>query len=168
MRFVPAIVLAAAAGCGTEAPTHGPDGSPDGGVRDGSSVVVDATPIPPDGIPAGLAPCEEAVYHSDLAWIQSRIFDVSCTTMCHGASPPAGMLNLRPAASRLALVNVQGYSHPDWIRVVPGDPKKSLLMVEIGGEPGIQLEGYMPWQQPMLCTQKIDAIRRWIAAGAPE
>jgi hypothetical protein len=38
--------------------------------------------------------------------------------------------------------------------------------VQIGGEPGPELEGFMPWNQPKLCDEKIDAIRRWIAAGA--
>jgi hypothetical protein len=41
-----------------------------------------------------------------------------------------------------------------------------MLMVQLGGEPGPALEGLMPWGQPTLCDPMIDAVRRWIAAGA--
>jgi len=164
MRFTPSIVLAVAA-CGTDVDTMPNDqGStqPDAG----STHVADAMPIPPDGIPPNLAPCEEAVYHSDLAWIQDKVFNASCTTMCHGDSPPAAMMSLRADQARAAMVNVRSTQFPDWKRVVPGAPAQSMLMVQIGGEPGPPLEGYMPWGMPKLCTEKIDAIRRWIAAGA--
>lgn len=138
---------------------------PDAGI-DGSTTVADAMPVPPDGIPAGLTPCEEAVYHSDLAWIQTAIFDVSCTDKCHGDTPPAAGMSLLAGQSRAALVNVSSTQFAGWQRVVPNSPSQSMLMVQIGGEPGPELEGYMPWGQPKLCVEKIDAIRRWVAAGA--
>lgn len=159
------LVLAA---CGTDVRTDPDDQDmlgddpavlPDGGVAD-------AMPIPPDGIPPGLTPCEEAVYHSDLAWIQRAIFDVSCTNRCHADTPPAGGLSLRPGESRAAMVNVPSREFPNWMRVVPGNPGASMLMVQVGGEPGPELEGFMPWGQPMLCREMIDAMRRWIAEGA--
>jgi hypothetical protein len=168
MYKTPCIVFALAAACGTDVTTTPSDQDtmrPDAG-RD-AGTVADAKPIPPDGIPVGLEPCEEAAYHSDLAWIQSAIFDVSCTDKCHGAEPPAAHMSLRAGQSHAALVNVASHHTAGWLRVAPGNPGASMLMVQIGGEPGPELEGLMPWGQPKLCDGKIDAIRRWIAAGAP-
>jgi hypothetical protein len=164
MRFSP--LLFALSACGTEVMTTDQTDTtkPDAGVRDGR--VADAVPVPSDGIPANLTPCEEAVYHSDLAWIQSAVFDVSCTTKCHGDTPPAAGMSLRAGESRVALVNMPSSQFSGWTRVVPGNPSASMLMVQLGGEPGPELEGFMPWGQPRLCPEKIDAIRRWIAAGA--
>lgn len=167
MRFAPGVVVALAA-CGTDGRTI-PDGSAAGADAiepiDGAPSG-DATEVPPDGIPPNLTPCEEAVFHADLAWIQAQIFDVSCTTRCHGDSPPAAELSLLPGESRAALVGVASTEFAGWLRVAPGDPGASMLMVQIGGVPGPDLEAYMPLGQPMLCIEKIDAIRRWIAAGA--
>jgi hypothetical protein len=165
MRLSPWLVLAA---CGTDVntmPTDQDSTNPDAGA-DGSTHVADAMPVPPDGIPPGLTPCEEAVYHSDLAWIQAQIFSVSCTTECHGKTPPSAGLSLKPGEAHAALVNVRSTQFPDWVRAVPGNAAASMLMVQIGGEPGPELEGLMPWGMPKLCDEKIDAIRRWIAAGA--
>lgn len=168
MRVSLGIVLALSA-CGTDVMTNPTDQDPtkpDGGTRVDAGMVADAQPVPPDGIPPGLTPCEEAVYHSDLAWIQTAIFDVSCTEECHGDSPPSASLSLKPGESRAALVNVASRHTAGWVRVSPGSPGASMLMVQIGGEPGPDLEGLMPWGMPQLCDEKIDAIRRWIAAGA--
>jgi hypothetical protein len=166
MRFLSCVVTVLAACSDVEVDEfrdHRDPMDPDGG---GSTHVADALPIPPDGIPANLTPCEEAAYHSDLAWIQDKIFNESCTTKCHGDSPPAAMMSLLAGQSRAALVNVPSTGFSGWIRVVPGDPAHSMLMVQLGGEPGPALEGTMPWGQPKLCDGKIDAVRRWIAAGA--
>ena len=167
MRITHWLVLTTVAACGTDVTTTPNDQDstkPDDGLHDAG--VADAKPVPPDGIPVGLTPCEEAVYHSDLAWIQTAIFDVSCTTECHGDTPPSASMSLLPGQAHAALVNVASRHTSSWVRVKPGDPAASMLMVQIGGEPGPELEGLMPWNQPKLCDEKIDAIRRWIAAGA--
>src|SRR5678815_2692110 len=99
MRCTPSLVFVLAA-CGTDVNTMPNDqGSmqPDAGGSSGP--VADAMPIPPDGIPPNLTPCEEAIYHSDLAFIQDKVFNASCTTMCHGDSPPAAQMSLRPDMS---------------------------------------------------------------------
>src|SRR6187551_1008116 len=167
MRFTSCIVLVLAA-CGTDVNTMPSDqdsSKPDAGAGS-SGPVADAMPVPPDGIPPNLTPCEQAVYHSDLPWIQTYVFDVSCTTKCHGETPPAAGMSLKPGEARAAMVNVVSHHDANWIRVAPGQPAKSMLMVQLGGEPGPALEGFMPWGMPKLCVEKIDAIRRWIAAGA--
>lgn len=168
MRLAPSFALALVA-CGTDV-INMPDDqqtAPDAGITTDAGPVADAMPVPPDGIPPGLAPCEEAVYHSDLAWIQEQVFDVSCLTDCHGKASPAAGLSLRAGESRAALVNMPSSQFSGWVRVKPGDPGASMLLVQLGGEPGPELEGYMPWGMPRLCDEKIDAIRRWVASGAP-
>jgi hypothetical protein len=173
MRLATCTVLWLVTACGTEPRTNRPgehesDIDVDAGVtRDGPSPSIDAAIIPPDGIPTGLEPCDEAGYHSDFEWIQRTIFDVSCATAgCHtGTNPDAG-LTLQRGLAHTALVNVPSQHTDGWVRVRPGAPKESMLMVMIGGEPGPPIEGTMPWGEEPLCDPQIDAIRRWIQAGA--
>lgn len=172
MRALPAVAFAlTAASCGTE-PRTGTADQPDTRPDAGSSMNTgngthDAAVPPSDAEPPGLAPCDAAIYHSDLAWIQEKIFTPSCaTSMCHtGSNPDAGM-NLSAGAAHHALVNVNSTQFSGWKRVVPGNPGASMLMVQLGGEPGPELEGTMPWGMPKLCDPMIDSVRRWIAAGA--
>lgn len=166
MRLTVCTVALALGACGTDVRENDQSSTqPDAGT-DGSMIVVDAMPVPPDGIPPNLTPCEEAVYHSDLEWIQAEIFDVSCLTRCHGAASPAAGMSLERGESRAAMVNIRSRTDSNWLRVAPGNPSASMLLVQLGGEPGPELEGFMPWGQPLLCDEKIDSIRRWIAAGA--
>jgi hypothetical protein len=71
-----------------------------------------------------------------------------------------------------------------WKRVVPGDPVSSYLMVVI--DPKVNPSpsgpsdpdgfagpldpkiGSMPVNNPLLCKEKRDAVRRWIEHGAPD
>lgn len=57
---------------------------------------------------------------------------------------------------------------PSYDRVVPGDPQRSYLMVILGHVPGPLAPnvGTMPYNEPLLCAEKRQAIERWIAAGA--
>jgi hypothetical protein len=144
----------------------------DGGLKtDGgsSTTVADARVPPPDGIPQGLAPCDEAVYHSDFQFVQEKIFNVSCATSgCHTGATPDAQMSLDAGRAWGALVNVPSSTHTGWTRVVPGNSGASMLMVQVGGEPGPELEGFMPWGDPRLCDPLVDAMRRWIASGAPQ
>lgn len=141
----------------------------DGGIgTDGgsSSTVTDARVPPPDGIPPGLAPCDEAPYHADFTFLQEKVFTPSCLG-CHNATEADGGLVLEAGRAHASLVNVASTGHTGWTRVVPSDPAASMLLVQVGAEPGPELEGTMPWGDPMLCTPLLDAMRRWVAAGAP-
>ncbi len=121
---------------------------------------------------AALAPdCEEAKQHSDLAWIQDQIFDRSCTfSVCHDMTQPAASLRLTAGQARGELVG-QAPDEPGagGVLVAPGAPDQSYLMVAIGGVPGETppSDGTMPLGLSLLCEEKLDAIRRWIEAGAP-
>jgi hypothetical protein len=115
--------------------------------------------------------CQDAMTHSDLAWIQTNIFTKSCAfSGCHvGTAPNAGHLDLEAGTSYANLVGANAMTQPGWKRVVAGDPDSSFLMVALGHAAGpMPADGYMPLSSPALCTEKLDAIARWITAGAAQ
>lgn len=114
--------------------------------------------------------CEEASSHSDLAWLQANVFTPSCAVggCHHAAAAGAGHLSLDTGLTRTQLVNTASTSATSWMRVVPSDATKSYLLVAIGAQSGPRpSDGLMPLGNPPLCTAEIDAIRRWVEAGAP-
>ena len=134
----------------------GVDPGPDSGAGSGSG-----EPISPS--------CMDATSHSDLAWIQTNVFTRSCAfSGCHnGTASSAGHLVLTPGASQRNLVGMPTETEADWVRVVPGHPEQSYLLVALGDGGGpAPRDGTMPLSQPALCVEKRDAIARWIAAGA--
>jgi len=142
----------------------------------GSSVPVDSS------VDAPLSPsCMEATTHSDLAFIEEKVFAQSCIfSGCHnGAATPAGRLDLRAGMSFAELVNVDSALVPSYKYVVPGQPNQSYLLFMMQHIPPAMMSppatapnpmiGYMPQNaggRP-LCVEKRDAIQRWIMAGAP-
>lgn len=156
------IVLAAA--CGTDS-ASGP-GSADGLAPDGGM------PRGDGGAPSGDAPafdaCADATQHSDFAWIQQHVLTPSCaTSMCHSGETPSVDLSLEAGQAYANLVGKGASTASGWIRVVPGSPDDSYLMVALGRAPGPMPEdGFMPLGSPALCSGKLDAVARWIGAGA--
>ncbi|CAN5162245.1 hypothetical protein BH11MYX1_BH11MYX1_22810 [soil metagenome] len=121
------------------------------------------------GVEASSPTCAEATTHADLAWIQANVFDKSCVfSGCHtGTAASAGHLNLTAGMSAANLVGVAAQTQPGWQRVVAGDPAASYLLVALGQVAGpMPAGGYMPLGGSALCTEKLDAIERWITAGA--
>jgi hypothetical protein len=94
----------------------------------------------------------------------------SCAAVraCHQGARPAGSLNLTPLLAHGNLVNVAATSVPGWVRVVPGNPEASYLMVKLDAVDGpLGFRGtIMPPDGPV-CAGMIGAVRRWIEAGAP-
>ena len=130
---------------------------------DATEAAIDAAP---DAPPQPLTPCEEATQHSDLAWIQQKVFNVSCTGgSCHDATSPQAQLDLTAPHAYGELVSVKSTIYTAWYLVTPGDPDASMLMVRLGGATGPDVD-VMPKGQAPLCQEKVDAVRRWIAAGA--
>ncbi len=110
----------------------------------------------------------EAADHSDLEWLQANVFD-SCSAfgVCHkGAAMSAGGLNLESGNTQDAMSGVTSTLFSDWTLVVPGDPANSYLMVILGAEDGPLKDGVgtMPYNNPLLCQPKLDAINRWITS----
>ncbi|MBK9070017.1 MAG: hypothetical protein IPL79_03280 [Myxococcales bacterium] len=114
--------------------------------------------------------CIAATEHSDLAWIQERIFTPTCSAFeaCHndGEDPAAG-LSLTAGMSHDSLVAQPSSLFPTRTLVTPGSPEDSYLMVVLGSFDGpLPDDGTMPLNNPILCVQQREAIARWIAAGA--
>lgn len=147
IRLLLIAVFAATAGCGDDAADP-----VDAGVSDASPS------------------CEEATQHSDLEWIQEEIFDKGCAafTACHkGRALSAAELNLEAGVARDNMVGVESTLFPEYDLVVPGDPENSYLMIILGHYDGPLGEGgTMPYNNPLLCVEKREAIDRWIRAGA--
>jgi|SRR5215510_7152432 len=124
-------------------------------------------------------PCLDAVNHSDLTWIEQNIFTKSCAfSGCHSSSSDAGRLDLRAGMSRAHLVGVSSVLDSTRKLVVPNDVDASYLMLMVRDVPPAMANppasppssGYMPLGVPPslgLCCQKLDALERWINAGAP-
>src|SRR5262245_22449141 len=127
---------------------------------------------PAEGLPdaAPTQRCLEANQHSDFAWIRDNVFKTSCANFssCHQGTRPPGNLNLTPDRSYAQLVNIASSQQTGWTRVVPGDPERSYLLVKLRLVPGPLGDGdFMPPNSPPICSEKIEALRRWIADGAP-
>ena len=125
-----------------------------------------------DGAPADASmACTLATTYQELTPIRDNIFKRSCAFMdCHDSAQPEGEMDLTGASTHANLVNVPVTSlvATGWVRVVPGNPQMSYLMVMLGRYPGPIDDnvGPMPQNSPPLCREKIDAIERWITAGA--
>jgi hypothetical protein len=127
-----------------------------------------------------VAVCLEADDHSDYEWIQTNIFATNCSgSSCHGAGTPGGRLDLSAGVSYATLMGDDGSGvlssiDPRHKLVEPGRPEESYLFFIMRGLPEEQTRfdeppdeiGYMPAASNPLCCQKVDAIRRWIEAGA--
>jgi hypothetical protein len=123
------------------------------------------------GVDAISASCMEATTHSDLAWLQEKIFTPSCSAFvsCHkGAALEAGGMSLEDGQVIPQNVNIDSTLFPQFKRIVPGDPANSYMMIILGEFPGpLDPEvGTMPYNNPKLCQEKLDAVERWIMAGA--
>ena len=101
--------------------------------------------------------------------IHAQVIMPNCTLSgCHGAAgtQPAGKpQNLStPAAAIAALVGVQALGEPQYLRVQPGNPDQSYLVIKLAGRNAAGLSmppgGALPANVQM-------AIRNWILRGAP-
>lgn len=115
-----------------------------------------------------------------LGWIEQNVFTPNCGgPSCHGTTvgggPPIGRLVLT-TGSHAKLVNADATFATGRKLVVPGSIPQSYLMVilraitlaqaEPSPAPAPSGDRYMPLSSPPICCQKLDAIGRWITAGA--
>jgi hypothetical protein len=101
--------------------------------------------------------------------IQSMIFDPMCAAQCHrGGAAPKG-LSLEPLRAIKNLVGVESVEVPGLLRVAPGEPEQSYLISKILPADPRRVGSRMPRTgPPFVSTRQINAIKRWIAAGATE
>ena len=112
---------------------------------------------------------DNSTYHD----IQDDIFDKSCAnSACHAPPQNAADLNLTYGQSYHDLVNRvprNAAAAAAGMKLIdPGNPDNSFLLTKLMGPEAPELGGRMPFGMGPLHKGKIDAIRTWIAAGAPQ
>ncbi len=110
-----------------------------------------------------------STYHE----IQDYIFDKSCVnTACHGAPANAGGLNLAYENSYHSLVGQTprnpAAAEASMKLVDPGNPENSFILTKLVGSTAPEFGARMPFTAGPLHDGKIEAIRTWIAADAPQ
>lgn len=111
---------------------------------------------------------DNSTYHE----IQDYIFDKSCAnSACHAAPANAGNLNLTYGLSYQDLVGRvpqnPAAAAAGMKLIDPGNPENSFLLTKLM-DPTLEQGARMPFNAGTLHSGKIDAIRTWIAAGAPQ
>jgi hypothetical protein len=116
--------------------------------------------------------CGDTKFGSTFAAIQKVILEGhSCTNdACHGAAA-MGDLDLRPDVAYKNLIEVKSKLSTQY-RIMPGVPNESFLFNKLRAatEPGsVKVEGSsMPSGAAPLSADHLEAMRRWIEAGAPK
>jgi hypothetical protein len=76
-------------------------------------------------------------------------------------------MNLTHDVAYDQLVNVAARDKPGAIRIIPGDPDHSYLLLKLEGAAGITGNRMPNNGPPYLTDGQISIIRRWIELGAP-
>jgi hypothetical protein len=161
------LVAGVGAALGNGAPCAALDGNGDGTASINELIAAVAALL--NGCAAG--PTPTATQAASLALIQSTIFSPRCAIpTCHDSAFRSGDLVLEDSSAHGELVGVA----PDidtareagLLRVDPGDPANSLLLIKLEGPPPIY-GSRMPLTGEPLGADEIALIRAWIAAGAP-
>jgi len=114
-------------------------------------------------VAARWASADTVSFKSDLV----PILKTRCAT-CHLMGTEAGNIALHPGAAYANLVNVPSVEAPALMRVQPGEPQASYLMLKLEGThldkggSGVR----MPFDAPPLEDDTLAMFRAWIAAGA--
>lgn len=112
---------------------------------------------------------DNSTYHD----IQDYVFDKSCAnSVCHAAPANSAGLNLTYGLSYQALVG-RAPQNPTAAAagmklVDPGKPENSFLLTKLMGPTDPAFGAKMPFNAGSIHQAKIDAIRKWIEAGASE
>ncbi|CAN5875751.1 hypothetical protein BH11MYX2_BH11MYX2_18040 [soil metagenome] len=140
---------------------------------------------PPDTANVLSVSCQAAKdeLHPTAAFLETTVFKVGCTSMsCHDSDQPEDDQDLTAGHAWMSTVNFvsQEQVDPQYLVVVPGQPKKSYLMMRIHQIKGADMDPplpdpapsdeddfYMPQRASDLCVEKREAIQRWIEDGAP-
>lgn len=86
---------------------------------------------------------------------------------CHYTGSPNPLDLSNPFDPENGLVDVDATYVGDMVRVRPGDPEDSLLMLKVRAQrPESEIGAQMPYSYTALSTTQIDLVRRWIAEGA--
>jgi hypothetical protein len=126
--------------------------SDDGGQEVGAPVTETATPA-------------VSLFRSNIA----PLLTSRCAT-CHLTGQEAGNMSLIPDKAIATLVGVKSVEATLLVRVVPGKPDDSYLVMKLEGT-HIERGGTgaaMPFGTPPLSKEEIAKVRQWISEGAKE
>jgi hypothetical protein len=113
-------------------------------------------------VPSGADPAKTAAaaFKKDV----QPIFTKNCAhPSCHGAAQSAGM-QLSPGLAYENIVNVHSSEVPALMRIKPGEPDSSYLVMKIEGKQEVGAQ--MPLTGGPLPNKDIQTIRSWVEAGA--
>jgi hypothetical protein len=125
-----------------------------------------------------LAACSEPteptpiLTRSSFERLEKEILAPGCAISgCHAGSTPTGSLPLDAGRAFDALVNIAPVNSVaaggGLLRVRPGSPESSFLMMKLTGSLSVGHGARMPLGSSALHPAAIEFIRQWIAAGAP-
>ena len=97
------------------------------------------------------------------------LLDQLCAQACHrGGAAPKG-LSLEPGRALQQMVGVASVEAPDLMRVEPGAPERSYLVIKLVASDSRRVGGRMPRGGPTYFTgAQVRALKAWIKAGAAE
>jgi hypothetical protein len=99
--------------------------------------------------------------------VESRVAELfanRCTGAgCHSGPVPQQGLELTRERFYATSVGEPSVERPELLRVNPGQPEISYLMMKVKGDPGI-IGVQMPFTGDKLTDEEIDLIRQWIAS----
>ncbi|HXU05331.1 MAG TPA: hypothetical protein VN903_30435 [Polyangia bacterium] len=114
------------------------------------------------------------------AQLMTATFSPRCSGRCHGGASmppgptsPAGPIDLSSSSTRAQLVDRASIHGMGLVLVVPGDPSASFLMRKLtdnlpaDGTLGLPMPEGEAIQWSMIPQAEVDAIKCWIAGGAP-
>lgn len=99
-----------------------------------------------------------------------EVLEPTCAaSFCHtGNPPPVAPMTLEPSEAYAQLVNMPSSQEPGLMRVKPGDPANSYLLIKLRA---LSSNTYGTTQMPLNLTpldeETLQAIEAWIARGAP-
>jgi hypothetical protein len=86
---------------------------------------------------------------------------------CHYSGSPNPLNLSDPFDQENGLVGVPATYRGDMVRVQPGSPEDSLLILKVRAvRPESDIGAQMPYSYPELTVSQIDVVRQWIAEGA--
>ena len=121
------------------------------------------------GLDVPIPESDPGVEPSSFAEIQTMIFEPMCALSCHrsGAAPKG--LSLQANTAHKHLVNVAAAEAPGLMRVAPGLPDQSYLVIKVASSDPRRKGARMPRNgPPWVSRAQIRALRRWITAGAKD
>lgn len=100
--------------------------------------------------------------------LQDVIVPTCAQTYCHEANPPAAPMTLDAEQAWDSLVGTPSSQEPSLLRVKPGDPDNSYLLIKLRA---VSISEFattqMPLNKPALDEATVKDIEAWIARGAP-